>query len=298
MYSAQILYFSKYYYLYYISIQRWLKLASAYAESPLRVGCLEWPPKISPLHALQLQASAAFRLITPIKSRHSQPGASSLLVHKLPPKCLNPARHDNGIWNSILRYTVHLSGTSVCHEDHTPSLMKEAYRLARKHGNLKLATSLLEGHICSLTNETSEIGLSSAVEALKQCKTIDSQQRFQVMRDLSKLFVTLQQNNQAVDTLASSMGVYCDTLKDLHLSKKVASDNEMVGRSLLTLVKWLQSDARLLAMLWRNDFEMGKKLDALLSQEVESRKNRMGLYRNEESKKSWELFQPDESVAR
>ncbi len=283
----------------YCSIQRWLKLASAYAESPIRVGCLEWPLKISPLHALQLQAAAAFRLITPVKSRHSQPGASSLLLHKLPPKSLNPARHDSGIWNNMLRYTVHLSGTSVCSEDHTPSLMEEAYRLARKHGNLKLATSLIIGHIYSLIDsdyEPTEIGLPSAVDTLKQCKKITPQGRFQVMRDLSKLFVSLQQNNQAVDTLATSMSEYCSTLGEV--SQSVSTSNEMVGRSLLTLVKWLQSDSRLLALLWRTDFEMGKKLDTLLMQEVECRKKGMGLYNGDGSSRAWELFQPDESVAR
>ncbi len=237
-------------------------------------------------------------MITPVKSRHTQPGASSLLLHELPSKCLNPARHDSGIWNSILRYSVHLSGTSVCHEDHTPSLMEEAYRLARKHSNMKLATSLLEGHIFSLINESSESGLPSAVEALKQCTTIDARQRFQVMKDLSKLYASLQQNNQAVDTLATSMGIYCDTIKNLHFAKNATCSNEMVGRGLLTLVKWLHSDSRLLAMLWRSDFEMGKKLDMLLSQEVECRKKWMGLYYGGENTKAWELFQPDESVAR
>ena len=54
------------------STLKWLKLASAYAESPLRVGCLEWPLRISPQHALQLQMSAALRSTMPVKSRHSQ----------------------------------------------------------------------------------------------------------------------------------------------------------------------------------------------------------------------------------
>jgi hypothetical protein len=54
------------------AFQRWLKLSSAYAESPLRVGCLEWPLRISPSHSLQLQSAAAIKALNPIKSRHAQ----------------------------------------------------------------------------------------------------------------------------------------------------------------------------------------------------------------------------------
>ena len=53
-------------------MQRWLKLSAAYSESPLRVGCLEWPLRASPSHALQLQAAAALRALHPVRSRHAQ----------------------------------------------------------------------------------------------------------------------------------------------------------------------------------------------------------------------------------
>lgn len=53
-------------------MQRWLKLSAAYSESPLRVGCLEWPLRVSPSHALQLQAAAALRALHPVRSRHAQ----------------------------------------------------------------------------------------------------------------------------------------------------------------------------------------------------------------------------------
>ena len=58
-------------------LQRWLKSSASYSESPLRVGCLEWPLRASPSHALQLQAAAALRALHPIKSRHAQVCSSS-----------------------------------------------------------------------------------------------------------------------------------------------------------------------------------------------------------------------------
>ena len=283
------------------SIQRWLKLASAYAESPLRVGCLEWPLRLSPGHALQLQAAAAFRLLTPVKSRHTQPGASSLILHELPMKCLNPARHDNSIWNNALRYTSHLAGTSVSPQDHTPSLLLEAYRLARKHNNLKLARLLIQQHIMGLVESDSsatELGLSNAVEGMHSSVVITPREKFHVMRELSKLYACLGQTSHAVDSLTTSISTFCESqtnLKDLSMQ---IPGNELTGRSLLTLVKWLQSDSRLLGTLWRPEFETGKKLESLLTQEIECRQKRLGLYQNSDPSESSDLFQPDGSVAR
>ena len=295
------------------SIQRSLKLASAYAESPLRVGCLEWPLRLSPYHALQLQASAAFRLLTPLKSRHAHPSSSSLLLHCLPMKCLNPARHDNAIWNTALRYMSHLSGTSVSTTDHTPSLLLEAYRLARKHNNLKLARMLIQKHIQGLAepltlhsgstsgggggglSASDSSGLSGALEGMHSSIVITSKEKFRNMRELSKLYACLGQTSDAVDSLTTSISTFCETESN---KGGGVTGNELTGRGLLTLVKWLQSDSRLLGTLWRPEFETGRKLESLLTQEILCRQNRMGLYLNSDPEEASELFQPDCSVAR
>lgn len=287
------------------SIQRSLKLASAYAESPLRVGCLEWPLRLSPSHALQLQASAAFRLLTPLKSRHTQSSTSSLLVHPLPMKCLNPARHDNGIWNNTLRYMSHLACTSVSPCDHTPSVLLESYRLARKHNNLKLARVLIQQHIkglakVSTSSEPIELGLSGAVEGLHSSVVITVQEKFHNMRELSKLYACLGQMSEAVDSLTTSVSTFCESEAKNRVNPYECEvpGNDLTGRGLLTLVKWLQSDSRLLGTLCHPEFETGKKLESLLTQEILCRRNRLGLYKNSDSSESSELFQPDCSVAR
>ena len=64
-------------------MQRWMKLSAAYSESPLRVGCLEWPLRVSPSHALQLQATAALRALHPVKSRHAQVSCTRVLPRKI-----------------------------------------------------------------------------------------------------------------------------------------------------------------------------------------------------------------------
>ena len=47
-----------------------MKLASAFTESPIRVKALDWPLHVSPVHGLQLQATAALKALSPLKSRH------------------------------------------------------------------------------------------------------------------------------------------------------------------------------------------------------------------------------------
>ena len=288
------------------SIQRWLKLASAYAESPLRVGCLEWPLRVSPAHALQLQAAAAFRLLMPAKSRHVQPTLSSLLLHRPMIKSLNPSRHNSGTWNDALRYTTHLAETpATAHDDHIPSLLLGAYRLARKHNNLRLAESLIRRHIHTLvggSQSSPELELASAIDGMRSSKRITASEKFHVMRELAKLYSCLGQTGQAVDSLAMSIVTLChaqtETERKESSAKFYVPGNEATSRGLLTLIKWLQSDSRLLQSVWSPEFETGRKLKSLLDSEVECRSNRLGLYQMSDSNESSVLFEPDHSVAR
>ena len=52
------------------TIRRWMKLASAFTESPIRVKALDWPLQVSPAHGLQLQVTAALKALGPVKPRH------------------------------------------------------------------------------------------------------------------------------------------------------------------------------------------------------------------------------------
>ena len=254
------------------------------------------------MHSLQLQASAAFRLLTPVKSRHATPSSSSLLLHELPTKCLNPSRHDVGMWNDALRYTAHLSGTSVSQQDHTPSLLLELYRLARKHNNLKLARAVIQRHINSLVGSslTQEVGLSDAVEGMRSSVKITALEKFFVMRELSKLYACLGQTSHAVNHLATSIVTYCQEQSQDWTGKgqfRVAG-NESTGRSLVTLVKWLQSESRLLQTVANPEYEIGRKLERLFESEEECRNNHLGLYQSAGENESSSLFEPDVSVAR
>lgn len=361
------------------AFQRWLKLSSAYAESPLRVGCLEWPLRISPSHSLQLQSAAAIKALNPIKSRHAQvhvhacaytctctytcihvhvqfgmyniinydfvtvdscqfmskkkdqrihinlyqilslscthmhtcactcslyhctvlaylqPVSSGLLLYSLPFKSLDPSHHDTGIWSEALRISSHLANStaSTDFDDHTPFILLESYRLARQQGNLKHAHFLIMRQIQEYTGER-----EGPVEALNAATNIKQIEKLRIMRELAKLYTSKGQSAAAVDLLSASIVNYCQTQQGAKTSGPLSSGSELAARSLLTMVKWMQGDSRLMQAVWSTEYETSLRLNRLLSSEVECRKSRMGLYAGADLNESCELFQPDDSVAR
>ena len=356
------------------TIQRWLKLSSAYAESPLRVGCLEWPLRISPSHALQLQAAAAIRALSPVKSRHSQvskqslskikvglfpslsppvllrqsnatvistellswcmhsimkcyvyivqingdscsmlctcivklldlspppqPGSSGLLLYSVPSKSLNPTYHDSGVWSDALRISSHISNTSPRDtEDTTPSLLLEVYRLARKQGNLSHAKELIQRKIGELCNEDVpfDINLTDACEKINSSGEIDPFEKLRINRELAKWHTSRGQPSVGIDQLSATVVQFCQTQEGAATLRR---GTELTARSLLTMVKWLQADSRLMQSVWSMEHETGHRLQRLLNAEYECRKNRVGLYKLASATESCDLFKPDESVAR
>lgn len=206
------------------------------------------------------------------------------------------------MWNDALSYTAHLSGTSVSQQDHTSSLLLELYRLARKHNNLKLARMVIQRHIHSLVGSSSsqEVGLSDAVEGMRSSAKITALEKFFVMKELSKLYACLGQTTHAVNHLATSIVTFCQTQSQDWVGKGQfhISGNESTGRSLVTLVKWLQSESRLLQTVANPEYEIGRKLERLFESEEECRNNHLGLYHSASDNESSSLFEPDVSVAR
>ena len=280
-----------------------LKLASAYAESPLRVGCLEWPIRISPHHAIQLQMTAALRSTMPVKSRHSQPTSSSLFLHPIPANSLNPAAHNVGIWNEVLRVSTHLDtvATPTDQRPHTSSLLLETYRLARKQGNLSYAQHLIQRHILQLNKEggKGDMPLAQAVECLSLSPAVSPFDKLCVLSELAKLNVYHNKLLQAVGHLVTTTLGCCQTQTATCtlLGRGSRGGAELASRSLLNLVKWFQVDSRLAQSAWSSEFDGSRSLQALLGMEYELRKKGLGLY-GSSSSRAYELFKPDESVTR
>ena len=196
--------------------------------------------------------------------------------------------------SEALNISTHLTNSSSStsySKDNTPSLLLEAYRLARRQGNLKHAQYLIQRQIFGLTGEA-----DGAVDVLNASSDISPIEKLRIVRERAKLCTSQGQPAMAVDLLSTSVVNYCEPQQGTKTTGPLGSGSELAARSLLAMVKWMQSDSRLMLTVWNS--ESTQKLHKLLMSEHECRKARMGLYKSTSTSESFELFKPDESVAR
>lgn len=128
--------------------------------------------------------------------------------------------------------------------------------LARKQSNFNLAEELLLRQICTMTKDSTENGRMSTTEALLPALTgLRSPDRassqldiLKVEREGAKLLHSIGQTKDSINVLSSSVvGYICSDLQvDTKDKTYLANCSELSARSLLTLVKWLQIDHKML----------------------------------------------------
>ena len=232
-----------------------------------------------------------------------QPCSSGLLLYSTPVKSLNPARHDTGIWSQALRISSHISGNHPTddNKDHTHSLLLETYRVARKQGNIKHAKMLVQQQIHELTEDTTmrpDLNLRDAMERMNVSSKVSAIEKLCIMRELAKLHAFRGQASSGIELMSSAVVNYTGS-EDIGQAGSSDSNvgSDLTSRSLLSIVKWLQTDSRLLQSVWSSEHETGRRLQTLLRTEYDCRRNGYGLYKSS-LKESFELFKPDDSVTR
>jgi PI-3-kinase-related kinase SMG-1 len=172
-------------------------------------------------------------------------------------------------------------------------MLMELYRLARNQGNLKHAHNLIQRQIMEMTGET-----ENAIEIFNSSTDVSLVEKLRVMRELCKLYTSKGQMAAAIDLLTNSVANYCQQQQGTRTTGPLGSGSELAARSLLVMVKWIQSDTRLLQVVWNTEYDIAQRMSFLLGAEYECRQAHLGLYKDAASHESHELFQPDESVAR
>ena len=178
-------------------------------------------------------------------------------------------------------------------DPYTPAMLLELYRLARNQGNVKHSHKLIQRQIMELTGE-----MDSPMDALNSSTEISDVEKLRVMRELAKLYACRGQTASAIDLLTNSIVNYCQSRPGARATGPLGSGAELAARSLLVIVKWMQSDTRLMQAVWSSEYDISQRMSVLLKAEFDCRKMRLGLYGSAEIQESYELFQPDESVAR
>lgn len=172
--------------------------------------------------------------------------------------------------------------------------------LARKQNNYKLAESVLLSQIDNLMKPNMENGrvapenLLSALSTLQSNKKAVSQlEVLRVEREGAKLLHSMAQQKESIDILSSSIvGFICADLKQEKKDKEfLESCSQLCGKSLLTLVKWLQLDYKNLSsivtqgsQLEGEDSVLAGNLKLLMETEARAAGQGMGLVMEENSK--------------
>lgn len=243
---------------------------------------------MSPSHALQLQIAATFRALNTVKPHQS---SSGLLLYSLPTKSLDPRQHEAGVWNDVLRIQSYVNDCNQSDESMS-QLLLESVRLARLQNNQKRAYTLMWRHILTLIGEPDVTSINQAI-ALQQFNNSDNiglLDRLRVQRELAKLHFSTSKLQEAIEMMALSVVTYC-TEQD----HEGSHCSELAARSLLSLVKWLQTDSRFLQSAWKQSLHSGNYLHSIILQEEECRQQGMGLYKMESDLSSSDLFAPKES---
>ena len=238
----------------------------------------------------------------------AQPCSSGLLLYSTPVKSLNPSRHDTGVWSQALRISSHLSGSHPSEEsrEHTHSLLLETYRVARKQGNIKRAQMLVQQQIMEQTEDPTlrpDLNLRDTIERMNTSSKVSALEKLYIMRELAKLHAFRGQALSGIELMSSAMVNYTVAEEGGGSPTTAASSgdrhvgSELTSRSLLSIVKWLQTDSRLLQSVWSSENETGRQLQTLLRTEYDCRRNGCGLYKSS-LRESFELFKPDDSVTK
>lgn len=172
--------------------------------------------------------------------------------------------------------------------------------LARKQNNYKLAESVLLSQIDNLMKPNMENGrvapenLLSALSTLQSNKKAVSQlEVLRVEREGAKLLHSMAQQKESIDILSSSIvGFICADLKQEKKDKEfLESCSQLCGKSLLTLVKWLQLDYKNLSSIVTQgsqpegeDSVLAGNLKLLMETEARAAGQGMGLVMEENSK--------------
>lgn len=172
-------------------------------------------------------------------------------------------------------------------------MLMELYRLARNQGNLKHSHGLIQRQIVEFTGET-----ENAIEIFNSSTEVSPTEKLRVMRELSKLYASRGQMAAAIDLLTNSVVTYCKLQQGARTTGLLGSGSELAARSVLVMVKWMQSDTRLLQVVWSSEYDISQRMSLLLRAEQECRQAHLGLYKDAASHEAYELFQPDDSVAR
>ncbi|XP_062590366.1 serine/threonine-protein kinase SMG1-like isoform X1 [Saccostrea cucullata] len=274
-------------------ISKCLSHVESLEESVLRVASLEWP-------VLVAQRALTHLCTTTVLRRQIEDKKSKVILLPLSEDYgMDPDEHDITSYLHLQRLLdIQTQNTAPEKKSSlTNQILKiqlSTASLARKQGNYNLAESVLLSQIDTLVKPNMENGKIAPEGLLQALSVLQSNTKaasqleiLEVEREGAKLLHSMSQQKESIDVLSSSIvGFICADLKNDKKEKEMLeSCNQLCGKSLLTLVKWLQLDYKnLSAVLTQTPGEegvLGGNLQLLMETEARAAQQGMGLVMEE-----------------
>ena len=149
--------------------------------------------------------------------------------------------------------------------------------------------------------------MRDAMDRMNASSKVSAIEKLRIMRELAKLHTFRGQALSGIELMSSAVVNYTSAeergnsrgaiITGVSNSSSNNVGSKLTACSLLSIVKWLQTDSRLLQSVWSSEHETGRRLQMLLRTEYDCRRNGYGLYKSSLAE-SFELFKPDNSVTR
>ncbi|OWF37806.1 serine/threonine-protein kinase SMG1-like [Mizuhopecten yessoensis] len=234
---------------------RCLSRGEKLAENMLRIQSMEWPLLVSQQSLTELAA------IVTLRQQLEDKKNKAILLPLNETLKFEEGEHDVSTFLQIQRLV--LLQQQLPNLDEQNGLKNQLFQLrlstaslARKQSNFNLAEELLLCQIGTMLKDTTENGRVVSTDALLPALTrLHTPDRassqldiLKVEREGAKLLHSIGQNKDSINILSSSVvGYICSDLQvDLKDKVTLTSCSELSARSLLTLVKWLQIDYKML----------------------------------------------------
>ncbi|KAI8501131.1 Serine/threonine-protein kinase smg1 [Branchiostoma belcheri] len=236
-----------------------LKHAAKLSDNFLQLSASEWPTCLPHDHTINFYWAKTLQAMVATDSQEWP-------VHSMAELTLEPSQHNVRTCHRMMWYLQHQlhvlqdrEGLAGGITEHLSHLRLATLRLARKQANFQLAQKVLLDHVDLLQGQAQENATMVPTQVYSQTRTgpqtilnalstvesvpvLTNPLRLKLERESAKILQTMGHSSEAWETLSSCVATYGPLALDKPPTKTARETGELVSRSLLTLVKWLQAD--------------------------------------------------------
>ncbi|XP_078611831.1 serine/threonine-protein kinase SMG1-like isoform X2 [Branchiostoma floridae x Branchiostoma japonicum] len=236
-----------------------LKHAAKLSDNFLQLAASEWPTCLPHDHTINFYWAKSLQAAVATDGQEWP-------VHSMAELTLEPSQHNVRTCHRMmwcLQHQLHVlqdrEGPAGGVTEHLSHLRLATLRLARKQANYQLAQKVLLDHVDLLQGQAQDNATMVPTQVFSQTRTgpqtilnalstvesvpvLTNPLRLKLERESAKILQTMGHSSEAWETLSSCIATYGPLALDKPPTKTARETGELVSRSLLTLVKWLQTD--------------------------------------------------------